>query len=77
MAPQWGQPGIGARAATRITEADYKGQATTPEQYLLESIVNPSAFMVSGFQPVMPGNYGQTLTAQETANLIAYLLSIK
>jgi len=75
--PDGGQPGIGDRAATRITEPDYAGQATTPEQYLLESIVNPSAFVVTGFQPVMPANYGQTLTAQETADLIAYMLSIK
>jgi mono/diheme cytochrome c family protein len=75
--PSGGQPGIGDRATTRITEAGYTGKATTAEQYLLESIVNPTAFVVSGFQPVMPGNFGQTLTAQETADLIAYMLSIK
>jgi mono/diheme cytochrome c family protein len=79
--PAWlasaGQPGIGDRAATRFSEADYTGKASTAEQYLLESIVNPTAFIVAGFQPVMPANYGQTLTAQETADLIAYLLSIK
>jgi mono/diheme cytochrome c family protein len=79
--PAWaaggGQPGIGDRAATRITEPEYQGQATTPEQYLLESIVNPSAYLVTGFQPVMPANYGQTLTAQEVADLIAYMLTIK
>jgi mono/diheme cytochrome c family protein len=79
--PAWlasaGQPGIGDRAATRFSEADYTGKATTAEQYLLESIVNPTAFVVSGFQPLMPANYGQTLTAQETADLITYLLSIK
>ena len=75
--PSGGQPGIGDRAAARITEPGYEGQATTPEQYLLESIVNPTAFLVSGFQPLMPANYGQTLTAQETADLIAYMLSIK
>jgi hypothetical protein len=75
--PSGGQPGIGDRAAARITEAGYEGQATTAEQYLLESIVNPSAYLVTGFQPVMPANYGQTLTAQETADLIAYMLSIK
>lgn len=75
--PDGGQPGIGDRAATRLTDAGYEGQATTPEQYLLESIVNPSAYLVTGFQPVMPANYGQTLTAQEVADLIAYMLSIK
>jgi mono/diheme cytochrome c family protein len=75
--PSGGQPGIGDRAATRFTEVDYTGKATSAEQYLLESIVNPTASVVAGFQPVMPASYGQTLTAQETADLIAYLLSIK
>jgi len=71
------EPGIGTRAETRFTQPDYTGQAATPEQYLLESIVNPGAFVVSGFQPVMPGNYGQVMTAQEAADLIAYMLSLK
>jgi mono/diheme cytochrome c family protein len=75
--PGGGEAGIGDRAAARITEAGYTGQATTAEQYLLESIVNPTAFLVAGFQPLMPANYGQTLTAQQTADLIAYMLTIK
>jgi mono/diheme cytochrome c family protein len=79
--PAWlasaGQPGIGDRAATGFTQAGYTGDATSAEQYLLESIINPKAFLVSGFQPIMPANYGESLTAQDTADLIAYMLSIK
>lgn len=79
--PAWpataGQPGIGDRAATRISQSDYTGQATTAEEYLLESIVNPSVFLVQDFQALMPANYGQTLTAQDAADLIAYMLTIK
>jgi mono/diheme cytochrome c family protein len=79
--PAWaastGVPGIGDRAATRFSEPDYTGKATSAEQYLLESIVNPTAFVVSGFQPLMPANFGQTLTAQEVADLIAYMSTIK
>ena len=72
------QPGIGARAETRITQSDYKGKATTPEQYLLESIVDPPAYIVPGFDTVkMPATFGQTLTAQDAADLIAYLLTLK
>ncbi len=79
--PAWaasgGEPGIGERAALRLSQPDYTGMATTPEQYLLESIVNPAAYLVPGFQPVMPANYGATLTAQDAADLIAYMLTIK
>ncbi len=80
--PAWaagaGAPGIGERAATRFTQPDYTGNATTPEQYLLESIVQPNVFVVQGYpENLMPGNYGQTMTAQDAADLIAYMLSIK
>ncbi|OGO42651.1 MAG: hypothetical protein A2W36_05195 [Chloroflexi bacterium RBG_16_58_14] len=79
--PAWassaGQPGIGDRAATRIAQDDYAGSATTAEQYLLESIVLPGAHLVPGFQIQMPANFGQSLTAQETADLIAYMLTVK
>ena len=71
-------PGIGTRAEQRPTEPDYTGAATSPEKYLLESIVAPDAYVVPGFSAgVMPKNYGETLTAQETADLIAYMLTLK
>lgn len=81
VGPAWAAsgttPGIGSRAAERIKESDYTGKATTPEQYLLESIVDPKIHIVSGFQPLMPANFGQTLTAQDVADLIAYLQTFK
>jgi mono/diheme cytochrome c family protein len=76
--PTADQPGIGDRAATRISEPDYTGNATTPEQYLLESIVDPQVHIVSGFDAVqMPSTYGQLLTVQDASDLIAYLLTLK
>jgi mono/diheme cytochrome c family protein len=76
--PTGDQPGIGERAATEFTLPEYTGQATSPEQYLFESIVDPNAFVVSGFASgLMPGTYGNTLTEQNMADLIAYLLSLK
>jgi nitric oxide reductase subunit C len=72
------QPGIGTRAASRITQADYTGKATSAEQYLFEAIVAPGAYLVSGFPDgVMPPTYASTLTDQNMADLIAYLLSFK
>lgn len=63
---------------TRIEEtrlADPALGGYTPEQYLVESIVNPSHYVVPGYQNVMPNNFGERLTAQELADLVAYLLS--
>lgn len=76
--PSEGQPGIGERAAIELTLPEYTGKATTPEQYLFESIVDPNAYLVSGYASgLMPQNYGATLTDQNMADLIAYLLSLK
>lgn len=71
------QPGVGARAEARFTEPDYTGSAQDAHQYLLESIVNPGVFLVPGFTNLMPPNYGQTLTPQDTADLIAYLSTLR
>lgn len=79
VGPPWagdgGLPPMAERAAQRIAQADYTGQATTPEQYLLESIVLPNAYVVEGYaEGVMPGNYGERLSPQDAADLIAYLM---
>lgn len=47
--------------------------ATADENYLRESIINPAALIVEGFAPVMPGQYGATLTTEEIDALIAYI----
>ena len=48
-------------------------RATADENYLRESIINPSVRVVSDFAPVMPGQYGATLTTEEIDALIAYI----
>ena len=77
--PAWAatatEPGIGERAADRIQQADYTGTATTPEQYLFESIVLPNVHVVEGFSPIMPNTYSQTLTEQDVADMIEYLMT--
>jgi mono/diheme cytochrome c family protein len=76
-APEAGQPGIGERAGQRVSQGDYNGQAETAAQYLLESIVNPYAYVVEGYEAsLMPRDYGDRLTAQQAADLIAYMLSL-
>jgi mono/diheme cytochrome c family protein len=82
VGPAWAaeasQPGIGERAGQRVAQSDYSGEAETAGQYLLESIVNPYAYVVEGFDAsLMPRDYGERLTAQEAADLIAYMLSFR
>ncbi len=76
--------GVADHAAERYQAADYTGQATSPELYLLESIILPSAYIVPGAnyaaptgQSLMPNTYTQSLTKQEAADLIAYLLTVR
>lgn len=78
VGPAWAAsgstPGIGTRAGQRISEDDYTGEATNAAQYLFESIVATNAFVVPGFQEsIMPLDFGQRLSAQQVADLIAYM----
>jgi len=76
--PKDGEPGIGTRAQTRPQQPDYTGNAEDAHQYLYEAIVAPDVYIVPGFQPgIMPKTYGNQLTDQDLADMIAYLLSIE
>jgi mono/diheme cytochrome c family protein len=81
VGPAWmaqgDEPGIGTRASARIGQDDYAGDATTPEEYLVESILVPGAYIVPGFESVqMPTNYGERLSAQQLSDLVTYLLGL-
>lgn len=46
------------------------------ETYIANSIVNPADQVAEGFQPVMPGNYGQQLSEEQLNALVAYIASL-
>lgn len=47
----------------------------SPALYIYHSIVAPGSYVVPNYpNNIMPANYGEQLTAQELADLIAYLL---
>jgi mono/diheme cytochrome c family protein len=82
VGPAWaaggGQPGVGARAEERIQAEDYTGEAATAREYLVESIVRTNTYIVDGYEAnIMPGDYGQRLTSQQVADLIAYMQSLR
>lgn len=54
-------------AGTRV-----EGQSA--HEYTFYSIVEPSSYVVDGYGNAMPNRYDDLLTAQDIADLIAYLL---
>ncbi|HLV29801.1 MAG TPA: cytochrome c [Burkholderiaceae bacterium] len=62
---------------------EYKGKATSAEEFIRESIVEPSAFLhpgpmySAGGTSFMPTNYGQDLSEEQIDQLVAYLMSFK
>ena len=66
-----GEPPLATLAATRRP-------GYSAESYLYESIMNPSAYVVPGFQgDIMPENFGGILTQQDLADLVAYLMTMQ
>lgn len=70
---------IPAVAQTHIAESDYTGKAKTAEEYILESILDPEAFVAhdcpTGMcQPgLMPANLADLLTGNEIRTIVGYL----
>lgn len=63
--------GIGERAASRVP-----GQ--TAEEYIRNSIINPTAYEVEGWSSAaMPANYGTELSEDEIESLVLYLMTLK
>lgn len=73
---------IATRAAAHIGSPGYRGAAQDAKQYIHESIVAPSAYVVPGQafsangRSFMPHNFTETLTAQQIDQLVAYLMSL-
>lgn len=82
VGPPWAAtgdlPGIGNRGDIRIAEEDYTGFAETAEGYLVESVVQPNAFVNEGFtEGIMPSDFGSRITLQDMADILAYLLTFE
>jgi len=60
--------GFGAVAGTRIS-------GMSAIDYVYQSITQPSTYIVNGYSNIMYNQYAQHLTAQQIADLAAYVLS--
>lgn len=59
---------------TRLTMPQFAGYSI--EKYLVESIVNPTAYLVPGFEGVvMPANFSERMSIQDMADIIEYVHS--
>lgn len=68
----------GTTAAQRIKDPSYKGTAKSPAEYIMESIVDPSAFVVKPFPDnTMPKVFGQKLSAGALKKIVDYLSQVK
>ncbi|HZR45915.1 MAG TPA: hypothetical protein VFA47_04385, partial [Candidatus Manganitrophaceae bacterium] len=74
-------PSLNINLSERLESAEYrkaikegKAHARTPREYLIESIVDPGAFIVPGFPDGMLKNYGSRLTAPELKKVVDFLL---
>lgn len=74
---------LAAQAETIIASPAYTGHAKTAEEYVRESIIDPSAHIIpgamysSGGMSFMPNNFGTSLTPEQVDQLVAYLMTLR
>lgn len=64
--------GVGSRAEAHLKEAAYKGRATNGAEYIVESLHEPTVYVVEGYQPIMPA-LGRQFSDLEMIALVAFL----
>jgi nitric oxide reductase subunit C len=76
--------GIGRLAGARPAEPGYSGSARSAAEYLRESVLSPSAYVVQGERyagapgvSLMPGHYGDALAEGELDDLVAFLSTLQ
>jgi mono/diheme cytochrome c family protein len=57
----------------KLSQYAQQANAASEDEFIHESIVNPSAYVQPGYSDVMPKDYGQKLSDKQLADLIAFL----
>ena len=66
------------RGTMRIALPEYEGRATTDQEYMIESIFQPEAYIVPGeWEESMPTHFHQIMTDQELADILAWIATLK
>jgi nitric oxide reductase subunit C len=66
--------GLAQTAAQRVQDPGYTGEATTAEEYIHESIVNPGGYVVPDYANAMPPY--SALPEEQVDALVQYLMTV-
>lgn len=65
---------LGVTGSQRLADSSYRGRASTVHEYIVESVVDPSMFVVPGYpERTMPVWYGAKLSALALEKIADYL----
>ncbi len=65
---------LGSTGPTRLADPRYQGKGKTVREYVIESILDPGAYVVPGYPDrAMPRWYGQKLSAEALDKMAVYL----
>ena len=68
---------LGTTGRRRLADPRYRGRAETVREYVVESILTPSVYVVPGYPDrAMPHWYGKKLTAKALDKIAAYLSQV-
>jgi hypothetical protein len=69
---------LGTTGPQRLADPRYRGEAKTVREYVIESVINPGAYVVAGYpDQTMPRWYGQKLSAGALEKMAGYLAGLK
>jgi len=68
----------GTNAPKRMKDPNYQGKAESTREYITESILNPSAYVVKDYPDnQMPKDFGLKLSAGAVNKIVDYLSQVK
>ena len=70
-----GQSGIGPPFKGMVDRADNRVRGESAQQYIHQSIVDPSAYVVAGYQDMMPKDFAQKFSNEQINALVAYIVA--
>jgi caa(3)-type oxidase subunit IV len=70
-----GQSGVGPPFSGMVDRADSRVRGESAQQYIHQSIVDPSAYVVAGYQDMMPKDFAQKFSNEQIDALVAYIMA--